>query len=180
MKRTQLLSEMARVRAELEALVDDLGERHMLEPGAVGDWTVRDVLAHLTAWEVDMLTNLGRVKRGVKPGNVQWNKASIQQQNETWHAEMKDRSLHSVRIDWEGARKQTLRVLEGMSDAEANKPAGWLQGRSVADYVAEMTLNHEREHLEHLREWQRSAGSAPRAGLQSNGARAEMGEADDD
>ncbi len=170
LKRTELLTQLIRVRADLQALLDDLGETHLVTPGAHGDWSVRDVLSHLTAWEVDVLTNLGRVKRGAKPGTTQWTKATIQKQNEAWHAEMRDRSLHRVLADFDGARKQTLRVLEGMSDQEAAQPAPWLQGRSLADYVATMTVDHEREHLEHLRHWRASAGGEHMADMEPNGA----------
>jgi hypothetical protein len=169
MKRTELLTQLIRVRGELQAILNDLSETHLLMPGAVGDWSVRDLLAHLTAWEVDMLTNIGKVKRGAKPGTTGWSKAAIERQNETWHGEMKDRPLHGVLADFDGARKQTLRVLEGLSDQEVAKPADWLQGRSLADYVASMTLEHEREHLEHLRHWRAGGASAPVGGTEPNG-----------
>lgn len=162
MKRTELLAQLISVRGDLRALVDDLSETHLLAPGAVGDWSVRDVLAHITACEVDMLTNLGKVKRGAKPGKTTWTQAEVERQNQTWHREMKDRPLRSVLADFAGARKQTLRVLEGLSDQEAARPADWLQGRSLSDYIADMTLDHEREHLEELRQW--------RSGRETSGA----------
>jgi hypothetical protein len=168
LKRTELIQALTRVRAEMQTLLDDLSETHLLQPGAVGEWTVRDVLAHITAWEVDMLTNLGKVRRGAKPGNTAWTSAAIERQNEAWHKEMKDRPLRQVLADFEGARKQTLRVLEGLSDAEAAKPAAWLQGRPLAQYVATMTLDHEREHLEHLRRWQGRV-TASGGGTEPNG-----------
>jgi hypothetical protein len=170
LKRTELLTELIRVRAELQAVLDDLSETHLLAPGALGTWSVRDVLAHLTACEVDMLTNLGRVKRGAKPGPTQWTKEAVQKQNEAWHAEMRDRPLNSVLADFHGARKQTLRVLEGMSDQEAAKPADWLQGRSLAEYMADMTLDHEREHLEQLRRWRSESDAQAGANEEPNGS----------
>jgi hypothetical protein len=169
MQRTDLIAELTRVRAELNAILADLSEPHLLEPGAEGDWSVRDVLAHITAWEVDLLTNLGKVRRGAKPGNTAWNKASILRQNERWHQETKDRPLRQVLADFEGARRQTLRVLEGMTDAEVARPADWLQGRPLAEYVDGLTLAHEREHLEHLRRWQREQLGAHGGGTELNG-----------
>lgn len=170
MKRTELMTELIRVRAALRAEIDDLGEKHMLTPGVEGRWSVRDVLAHLTAWEVDMLTNLGKVRRGAKPGTVQWTQAAIEKQNVIWHAEMKDRPLRSVLADFDGVRKQTLRVLEGLSDQETAQPSAWLHGRSLIDYIAEMTANHERKHLEHLRQWRSGKTSGPDTGSEPNGA----------
>jgi uncharacterized damage-inducible protein DinB len=170
MKRTELLTQLIRTRGEMQAILDDLSETHLLQPGASGDWSVRDLLAHITAWEVDMLTNLGKVKRGAKPGTTQWTAATIQQQNESWHKEMRDRPLRNVLMDFDGVRKQTLRVLEGLSDQEASKPNDWLQGRSLADYIETMTLAHEREHLEHLRQWRAGGPVSHPAGAQTNGS----------
>ena len=82
---------------------------------------------------------------------------------------MQDRPLRSVLLDFDGVRKQTLRVLEGLSDQEAAKPAGWLQGRSLADYIETMTLDHEREHLEHLRQWRAGGPVSHAAGAETNG-----------
>lgn len=169
MNRTELIAELTRVRTELNAILADLSEAHLLEPGAEGDWSVRDVLAHITAWEVEFLTTLGKVRRGAKPGNTAWNKASILRQNERWHQETKDRPLRQVLADFEGARKQTLRVLEGMTDAEVARPADWLQGRSLAEYANGLTLAHEREHLEHLRQWQRAQTGPRDGGTELNG-----------
>lgn len=170
MKRTELLTHLISTRAEFQSLLDDLGENHMLQPGAAGAWSVRDVLAHLTACEVEVLTNLGKVRRGAKPGPTAMTPAAIEKQNQLWHNEMKDRPLRSVLADFDGARKQTLRVLEAMSEADAAKPAGWLQGRSLVDYFVGEVLTHEREHLEQLRQW-RASGPAPReSGTHANGS----------
>ncbi len=168
MQRKELLAELESVRGQLEDLLADLSPAQFEEPSVPGGWSAKDVLAHITAWEVDALTNLGKVKRGVKPGHTRWTAAQIQAQNDSWHAEMKDRPLERVLADFRGARRQTRRLLEGMSDQEAQAPAAWLQGRSVVEYVAGHTANHEAEHLEHLRAWR-----AQRAGAPSNGKAAE-------
>ena len=169
MKRTELLTQLIKSRAALQAVLDDLSETHTLTPGADGAWSVRDVLAHITAWEVDMLTNLGKVKRGAKPGTTAWTTAAIEKQNAVWHAEMKDRPLRNVLADLDGVRKQTLRVLEGMSDQEAAQPAAWLQGRSLAEYIETLTLAHEREHLDHLRHWRGGSQGELTGGTEPNG-----------
>lgn len=168
MQRKELLAQLEAVRDQVEDLLAGLNPALMEEPALPGGWSAKDVLAHITAWEVDALTNLGKVKRGVKPGTTRWTAAKIQAQNDQWHAEMKDRPLERVLADFRGARRQTRRLLEGMSDKEAHAPADWLQGRSIVDYIASHTSNHEAEHLEHLRAWR-----AELAGTPSNGKAAE-------
>ena len=96
MTRAELITELHAVRAEMETLLADVGETWLTEPGALPGWSVKDILAHITSWEVDLLTNLGKVRRGVKPGKTRWASAEIQAQNEKSYAELKDRPLHTV------------------------------------------------------------------------------------
>ncbi len=164
MQREELLAQLEAVRGKVEDLLAGLSPAQMVTPGVLGGWSVKDMLAHITAWEVDALTNLGKVKRGVKPGTTRWTAAKIQAQNEQWHAEMKDRPMERVLADFRGARRQTRRLLEGMSDQEAQAPAAWLQGRSVVEYIDSHTSDHEAEHLEHLRGWRAQLVGAPSNG----------------
>ena len=42
-----LLAAMERERAKLDALLEGLTPARMVEPGVVGEWSVKDVMAHL-------------------------------------------------------------------------------------------------------------------------------------
>ncbi|HET7093801.1 MAG TPA: ClbS/DfsB family four-helix bundle protein [Thermomicrobiales bacterium] len=45
-------------RTAWEALLAEVGERRMTEPGAFGEWTFKDLVAHLNAWEGQTLAQL--------------------------------------------------------------------------------------------------------------------------
>ena len=47
-----LLEQIERERAFWEGLVAEVGEARMLQPGATGEWTFKDVVAHLNGWRV--------------------------------------------------------------------------------------------------------------------------------
>ena len=49
--KAELLATMRRVRAEWNALMAAVGEARMGEPDVVGTWSVRDAIAHLSAYE---------------------------------------------------------------------------------------------------------------------------------
>jgi len=34
-----------------------LSDAQLMEPGVTGDWSVRDILAHVTTWEEEALTS---------------------------------------------------------------------------------------------------------------------------
>src|SRR4051794_4163137 len=134
MKRDELLAALEAARAKLDAALEGMSAEDLTAPGPVGDWSVKDLLAHITSWDVDLLTNLGKIKRGQKPGRTQWDKALIQAQNEAWHQELKDRPLERVLADYDGVHAQVLRLVSSLTDAELEAPASWLGGRPMYKY----------------------------------------------
>ena len=67
MNRSQLLK---RLETAWEAFKDSyagLLEDEMMKPGVTGDWSVRDIIAHVTWWEEETLTHLPLILQGVRP-----------------------------------------------------------------------------------------------------------------
>ena len=46
-----LLAAIEKERGALETLLEPLTPEEMTDPGVVGEWSVKDVLAHLIEWE---------------------------------------------------------------------------------------------------------------------------------
>lgn len=44
-----------------------LSDAQLLEPGVMGDWSVRDILAHVTIWEEEALRHLPLIIAGGRP-----------------------------------------------------------------------------------------------------------------
>jgi hypothetical protein len=60
---------MARIDARWKELVrsnEGLSEEHMALPGVVGDWSVKDLIAHVTTWEEEALKMLPLIARGLR------------------------------------------------------------------------------------------------------------------
>jgi uncharacterized protein (TIGR03083 family) len=159
MQREELLTAQEEARANLDAALEGLTSDELQQAGVVGDWTIKDLLAHVTAWDVDLLTNLGKIQRGQKPGRTLWDSAGIQAQNDAWHAEFKDRPLERVLADYDGVHAQLLRRAESLPEAELNAPAPWLNGRPVYKYFIDHVVTHENEHAAELAAWRK--GRAP-------------------
>jgi hypothetical protein len=51
MNSAELLDTMPTERARWEALLIEVGIEQMQEPGAEGQWSIRDIVAHITAYE---------------------------------------------------------------------------------------------------------------------------------
>jgi hypothetical protein len=44
-----------------------LSDAQLMEPGVTGNWSIRDILAHVTTWEEEALKHLPSILEGVKP-----------------------------------------------------------------------------------------------------------------
>src|SRR4028118_1524376 len=67
MTKQQLLDRVREERAAWEALLMTVGEHRMDIPGAMGDWTFKDTVAHLTTWWRRETALLAAAQRGERP-----------------------------------------------------------------------------------------------------------------
>jgi uncharacterized damage-inducible protein DinB len=58
MNKSRLLNWLRAERRQFEALLDDIGEARMEQPGVAGEWSVKDIVAHLTTWNRDILLRI--------------------------------------------------------------------------------------------------------------------------
>ena len=65
--KTALIDWVRRERAGWELLLAEVGEARMTVPGAMGTWTFKDLLAHLTAWQQHDLAPLDQALTGERP-----------------------------------------------------------------------------------------------------------------
>lgn len=69
MTRDELLAREAASWAALWAVVDDLDADAWLIPGAAGDeWTLKNVMAHISSWQEETLTVLPDMARQIVAG----------------------------------------------------------------------------------------------------------------
>ena len=152
MTRAALLADLRDARAQLTEALGFLDEARLAEVRP-GEWRRQDILTHVTAWAVDLLTNLGKVQRGQKAGKTDWRGPEIEAQNQEWYREFYDRLPAAVLADFNGVHQQLLRKVETMNDKELAAPAAWLQGRSIEDYFRSNVIDHERDHAAEMAEW---------------------------
>jgi len=67
MDKQQFLTKLDRAWAALESSYAGLSESQLAEPGVAGDWSARDILAHVTTWEEEALKYLPLLLAGGRP-----------------------------------------------------------------------------------------------------------------
>ena len=90
-------------RALCERL-DAIGEGAWHEPGAAGEWTPRDVLAHISCWQAQLTDWLEAWRaRAEAPSQIDFDAF-----NARFHDECRDLSLHDTRV-MSGASRHRMR-----------------------------------------------------------------------
>ena len=67
MDRHQLLKQLDKAWASIKESCTGLSHAQLMEPGVMGNWSVRDILAHVTTWEDEALKYLPVILQGGRP-----------------------------------------------------------------------------------------------------------------
>ena len=74
-----------------------LSDAQLMKPGVTGDWSVRDILAHVTTWEEEALTHLPLILEGGTPERYSVRYGGIDAFNARMTEQKADLSLAAVR-----------------------------------------------------------------------------------
>ena len=149
MNRDEILDELDRVREELLVALEPLPDEALLQPGVMGEWTMADILAHLVAWESEMVTALLRIDQGKTPTRLVDAFADVDGYNASRYRENKGRDLDRIFEDLHGVRVQLEEWLTEFSDKDLNDPKrhSWSKGLPLWHIIAENSFRHETQHL---------------------------------
>lgn len=106
MKKEQLLGKIEVAWSALQESYAGLSEAQLTEPGVTGDWSVKDILAHVTTWEEEALHHLPGILEGRRPPRYSVLYGGIDAFNALKTEENRRRSLPEVltRLDETHAR----------------------------------------------------------------------------
>ncbi len=107
-------------RARLEAMVASLAPAELAQPGVVGEWSAKDVLAHLADWEAHMLVWLAAARRGEEvkgpePG-LTWHQ--IKEFNRGIYEAHREEPLSEVLAAFDAAHRQFMAMVAAMPEEE--------------------------------------------------------------
>ncbi len=157
MTKDELLQKIESEWDNLQAALDGLTEEQMHQSGVVGEWTIKDVLAHLTAWQTRLIATLFKAEKGFTPDTTEAGK-TVDQMNEKFYREMKDRPFDQVWDDLDSSYHQLLSRLEGWKEKDLfdAKRFRWMQGKPFVEYIAGDSYEHYAEHAAQIREWRKT------------------------
>jgi len=153
----ELLGILQAEKSRLEIIVGRLTEAQLLEPGIEDNRSVKDLLAHITAWEQRMINWLNESVAGLVPQRpapgMTWD--DLDRLNEQTFLENKDKALTEVMSASATSYAQALRRVQEMTDQDLFDGArfAWREGDPLWHMVAANTWWHYKEHREQIEAW---------------------------
>lgn len=154
MAKDTLIEQIRAGREEITALWRGVDEAELLRrPGPQEDWSVKDLIAHLTYWEQHMINNVKMLLKGESPEYVSDNLDAI---NARVFEDNKDRSLADIQADYERSLGEVIAQIEAMSEDDIYNPQKftWTKGESLVPMIAGDTYEHYQDHIDDVRKWQ--------------------------
>jgi hypothetical protein len=150
--KSQFLDELRRARAEWETLLAKVDATQMEQPGVCGEWSVKDLIGHLTWHDGEMA---GLLKKRALASSELW-ALPTDQRNAVIFEQNKVRSLSDVRREAAQVYKTFLGLAEALDERDlhnpgrfADMPPDW----DPAALIAENTYEHYSEHIPQVEAW---------------------------
>jgi len=147
-----LLRELRETHAGLEERVAPLSEAQMTAPDVNGAWAMRDMLAHLTAWQRRARVLLEAAHDDTTPAAFYTDPIDtdiLDRRNAAFFAASRARPLAAVLHEWRTTARAVEAAVPLVSEDDLNTLVRfpWLRERTLASIVAGETYEHTREHL---------------------------------
>ena len=145
-------------RAFWRELVSEVGRDRMLEPGPMGEWTFKDLAAHLAAWRNTRIPMIEAAGRGQPTPSAPWPAEladdDFEAINDWFQRRDADRSLDDVLDDYDRSFERLAAAIEALPDAVARDPSAltWTRGEASALDIDFLEHLHE-DHLPDVRAW---------------------------
>jgi hypothetical protein len=154
--RARLTTHLRGLQERWRRLVAEVPDERMEEPGPMGEWTFKDLAAHLTAWRRRTVRRLQAAGRGEPPPANPW-PAELGDDEEdpinTWiHEQTRDRPLAEVLAAADTVYDDFAEAIEKLPLALLTDPMrfDWMGGVALADGDF---AGHLDEHEPDVRRW---------------------------
>jgi uncharacterized damage-inducible protein DinB len=124
------------------------------EPRVIGDWSVRETIAHLLAWDAWGAEALAALERDEEPQSPDEHSMTVE-----WIERAQGLSGEELRRLLRTNRADLVSRLAAMSDEERTQPRYQFGERLMsADDFVDGFIEHDGEHASEIRAWRKSRG----------------------
>lgn len=156
-QRQMLAGQLQDARERLLASFAELSDEDMMLPGVAEEWSVRDVLAHVAAWDRAVTAGFREMLDGKRPELLDLDEDGM----DKFNLENHQAGLHSTRdevlAELNASRQEMIEFLREVDNARLFAPAPGDEHAdlSIAGQVR-VQAAHDEEHAEMIEEWRDS------------------------
>jgi DinB superfamily len=110
------ISTLQQARVQWEALLGQMDEQRMLQPGIVGIWSVKDLIAHVSWYEREMIPV---IRQRVFSGSEWW-ALPTDERNEMIYQEHRQRPMREILQEGQCSYTELLEAVQSLSDEDLN------------------------------------------------------------
>ena len=145
MKRTELQERVRETHGGLVAALDGLSEEDATRAGLTEQWSIKDALSHIAAWETEAARIVKEIQAGTwKPQRM--NQEMIDEFNRQAAESRRERSFPQVREEFDAAHAEMERVIASLpEEVDESSPA--------YKYIEAVTFKHFAHHGAQIRKF---------------------------
>jgi uncharacterized damage-inducible protein DinB len=132
-ERLAILQEISQGWLDLLKAIRPLSDAALVKPNAVGQWSVKDVMGHITFWESHLLQNIRAVEAGEEPDKIE----DFETANQLAAQEMSSRSLDEIRSRFDATHDELMQALETTPLLTRERVEGSTYGH-YAEHIADI------------------------------------------
>ncbi|WP_052890078.1 ClbS/DfsB family four-helix bundle protein [Thermogemmatispora carboxidivorans] len=158
MEKARLLSEMKRCYQEWNSLLATVTSEELFLPGVAGAWSVKEVIAHLTAWLELAFNDISAAREGGEPMLCfdTMSEEELEELNQRFHRERQGQTLEEVLANfhttWRRLYDETMALDDRLLQETAQLVVDW-RARPLGELIYGEACEHLVDHTNALRAW---------------------------
>ncbi len=154
-EKSEILSTMRSEREAWEDLLSKVDEARMIEPGVEGEWSVKDVIAHITFFERSMANRLEQAMRGEPATRAPLEVLELDESNHIIFEQNRFLTLEQVLRDSRDTFERIYDATSSLSeeDLNAHRLSGEKLDEPLWEQITGDTYEHYHQHIPPLRKW---------------------------
>jgi hypothetical protein len=145
--RQRCLAQLDKAWSDLQESCAGLTEQQLAEPGVAGDWSVKDILAHVTTWEEEALEQLPVIAQGGKTRRYSVSYGGIDAFNALMTQRKRVLSLSDVVTQLDETHRRLVEYIQTVSEDQFTQPTRFRRRLRLDTY------GHYPKHAQAIRRW---------------------------
>lgn len=155
MTKTRLLELLRAKRAEWDAVIDSIPQSLMTESGVAGEWSVKDMIAHLTYFERWYGDRMDEQLHGIPYTPTEFDRMDFDQRNEIMFQKYRDVPLLDILSESKRAFQKLMAGVQAHTEAFLIEPQRF--GDAPPIIIWQMlrgdVYDHYGHHIESIKNW---------------------------